>query len=133
MEQNRRQADNPQIFPLHAKIYFSPATNSEYKQKAKNAFLEWNFVVFGFLQGVPKKIVHSYSNCLVCSPSLPFQCIYDDYHESGSKVNRYILKWTRRARPVFGRISRIFWLYFCISAEVDGAFLSPRPPERSQD
>ena len=65
--------------------------------------------------GVPKKMVHSYSNRLVCSPSLPFQCINDDYHESGSKVNRYILKWTRRARPVFGRISRISWLYFCIS------------------
>ena len=51
-----------------------------------------------------------------CSPSLPAD---DDYHEfepSGSKLNRSILKWTRRARPVFGHISRISWLYFCISA-----------------
>jgi len=51
-----------------------------------------------------------------CSLSLPAD---DDYHEfepSGSKLNRSFLKWTRRARRVFGRISRISWLYFCISA-----------------
>ena len=68
-----------------------------------------------------------------CSLSLPAD---DDHHEfepAGSKLNRSFLKWTRRARRVFGRISRISRLYFCISAEVDGAFLSPRPPERSQD
>ena len=74
-------------------------------------------------------ICHSYHP--VCSLSLPAD---DDYHEfepAGSNKYRSFLKWTRRVRRVFGRISRISRLYFCISAEVDGANLSPRPPEHS--
>ena len=42
--------------------------------------------------GVPKKWCIAISNRLVCSPSLPFQCINDDYHESGFD-SRVISPW----------------------------------------